>query len=65
MLAHDGATGPELLAVSGHSSLAQVEPYIQEANQARLADAAMAKSAAGRKKKRAKVTKRSHPVTLT
>jgi integrase len=61
-LAHDGATGPELLAVYGHSSLAQVEPYIQEANQARLADAAMAKSAAGRKR-RAKVTKRSHPVT--
>jgi hypothetical protein len=42
-LAHAGATAPELMAVSGHNSLAQVQPYIADAEQARMADAAMAK----------------------
>lgn len=55
-LAHDGCTGPELLAVSGHSSLQQVEPYIQEANQARLADSAMAKSARKSRKTKARTS---------
>lgn len=40
---HAGATGPELMAVSGHASLAQVQPYIADAEQARMAEAAMLK----------------------
>lgn len=42
-LAHDGCTGPELMAVSGHATLAQVQVYIDEAEQERLAEAAMTK----------------------
>jgi integrase len=42
-LADAGCTGPELMAVGGHSSLAQVQKYIEEANQERGADAAMDK----------------------
>jgi integrase len=45
-LAHDGCTGPELMAVSGHATLAQVQVYIDEAEQERLAEAAMAKRSA-------------------
>ena len=41
-LAHSGCTGPELMAVSGHSSLAQVQIYIEEADQQRMAKSAMA-----------------------
>jgi integrase len=43
ILAQHGATGAELMAVSGHSSLAQVQPYIDAVDQERLADAALAK----------------------
>jgi integrase/recombinase XerD len=42
-LAHVGATGVELMAVSGHSSLDQVQEYIDEVDQERAAEAAMAK----------------------
>jgi hypothetical protein len=42
-LAHAGATGVELMAVSGHSSLAQVQEYLDAVEQERAADAAMAK----------------------
>jgi integrase/recombinase XerD len=42
-LAHAGCTGPEIMAVSGHSNLAQVQVYIDEAEQDRMADAAIAK----------------------
>jgi integrase len=42
-LAHAGCTGPELMAVSGHASLAQVQVYIDDAEQERMADAAIAK----------------------
>jgi integrase/recombinase XerD len=42
-LAHAGATGVELMAVSGHSSLDQVQVYIEEVEQERAADAAMTK----------------------
>jgi hypothetical protein len=38
-----GCTGPELMNVSGHSSLAQVQVCIDKASQRRLADAAMDK----------------------
>jgi len=44
-LAHAGATGVELMAVSGHSSLDQVQVYINEVEQERAADAAMTKRA--------------------
>jgi len=42
-LAHEGATGPELMAVSGHSSLKQLQEYLDEVEQERLAEAAMTK----------------------
>ena len=42
-LAYAGCTGPELMNVSGHSNLAQVQVYIDKANQRRLADTAMDK----------------------
>jgi integrase/recombinase XerD len=42
-LAHVGATGVELMSVSGHSSLDQVQVYIDEVEQELAADAAMAK----------------------
>ena len=45
-LAHAGCTGPEIMAVSGHSSLAQVQVYIDEVEQVRMAEAAMEKLAA-------------------
>jgi integrase/recombinase XerD len=44
-LAHAGATGVELMAVSGHSSLDQVQEYLNEVDQERAADAAMTKLA--------------------
>jgi integrase len=42
-LAHAGATGVELTAVSGHSSLDQVQEYLDEVDQERAAEAAMSK----------------------
>jgi len=45
VLAHAGATGIELMAVSGHSSLKQLQEYLDEVDQERAADAAMAKLA--------------------
>jgi integrase/recombinase XerD len=42
-LAHAGCTGPEIMSVSGHSSLAQVEIYIAEVEQERMAEAAIKK----------------------
>ena len=42
-LAHAGCTGPEIMSVSGHSSLAQVQVYIDEVEQGRMADAALEK----------------------
>jgi integrase/recombinase XerD len=42
-LAHAGATGVELMAVSGHSSLDQVQVYLDEVDQERAADAGMKK----------------------
>jgi len=35
-LAHAGCTAPEIMAVSGHSTLAQVQVYIDEAEQDRM-----------------------------
>jgi hypothetical protein len=40
-----GATGVELLAISGHSSLDEVQVYIEEVEQEPAADAAMMKLA--------------------
>jgi integrase len=43
ILAHRGATAVELQAISGHSSLAQLQEYLNEVEQERAADAALAK----------------------
>ncbi|WP_298373852.1 hypothetical protein [uncultured Bradyrhizobium sp.] len=45
MLAHAGCTGVEMMAVSGHSSLDQLQEYLEEVEQERAADAAMSKLA--------------------
>jgi integrase-like protein len=42
-LAHAGATGVELMAVSGHSSLAQVQEYLDAVDRDRAAGSAMTK----------------------
>jgi integrase/recombinase XerD len=42
-LAHAGCTGSEMMHVSGHSSLKQLQEYLDEVDQERQADAAMAK----------------------
>jgi integrase/recombinase XerD len=42
-LAHAGCTGPEIMAISGHSSLAQVQVYIDEAEADVMAEAAITK----------------------
>jgi integrase len=42
-LAHAGCTAPEIMAVSGHSSLAQVQVYIDEVDRDQMADAAITK----------------------
>jgi len=47
-LAHAGATSVESMAVSGHSSIKQVQPYIDEVDQERAAEVAMSKLAGGR-----------------
>jgi integrase/recombinase XerD len=47
-LAHAGCTGPEIMAVSGHATLAQVQIYIDEADQQRMAETAMDKRTASR-----------------
>jgi integrase/recombinase XerD len=44
-LAEAGCTAPEIMAVSGHSTLAQVQIYIEEADRKRMAEAAMQKVA--------------------
>jgi integrase/recombinase XerD len=45
-LAHAGCTGPEIMAVSGYSTLNQVQIYIDEVDQERMAASAMVKLAA-------------------
>jgi integrase/recombinase XerD len=50
-LAHAGATGSEMMNVSGHSSLQQLQEYINEVEQERQADAAFVKLMAARKAK--------------
>lgn len=44
-LAHAGATGVELMAVSGHSSLDQVQEYLDDVDQEQMAEAALKKLA--------------------
>jgi integrase len=44
-LAHAGATASQMQAVSGHSSLKQLQEYLDEVEQEQLADAALAKLA--------------------
>ena len=38
-LAYQGATAMELLAISGHKNLSEVQPYIEAAEQKRLMEA--------------------------
>jgi hypothetical protein len=42
-MAEGGATPRELMAVTGHRSLEEVERYTRAANKRKLADAAMSK----------------------
>jgi integrase len=49
-LAHAGCTAMEIMAVSGHASLSEVQKYIVAVEQDRLAEAAMVKLAAGSKR---------------
>ncbi len=42
-LAERGATAHEIMAITGHKTLEEVERYTRAAQQAKLADAAMAK----------------------
>jgi integrase/recombinase XerD len=46
-LAEDGATAHELMAMSGHLSLSEVQRYTDDADRLRLADRAMAKKRRG------------------
>ena len=46
-LAHAGCTGPEIMAVSGHATLSEVQVYLNAVDQDRLAETAMDKRAAG------------------
>jgi integrase/recombinase XerD len=50
-LAHAGCTGSEMMNVSGHSSLQQLQAYLDEVQQERQADAALAKLRAAREAK--------------
>ena len=43
-LAEAGCTAPEIMAISGHKSLAEVERYIRSAEQAKMADRAIART---------------------
>ena len=45
-LAHAGCTAPEIMAVSGHATLSEVQKYITAVEQDRMAEAAMVKRAA-------------------
>lgn len=46
-MAHGGCSAMEIMAVSGHATLAQVQVYVEAVDQKRMAEAAMAKRAAG------------------
>jgi hypothetical protein len=57
-LAEDGATAHELMAISGHRTLTEVQRYTEAAEKLRLADSAMAK----KNKKIADVTNTAPPL---
>ena len=42
-LAEAGCTGPEIMSISGRTTLKEVERYIKAANQERMAEAEMGK----------------------
>ena len=50
--AHAGCTGVELMALGGHSSLEQVQEYIDEVDQERAAEAVTTKLETARETKR-------------
>jgi hypothetical protein len=47
LLAEDGGTTHELMAISGHRTLSEVQRYTDAADQRRLADRGMAKKRQG------------------
>ena len=49
-IAEAGATAPEIMAVSGHVTLAEAQKYVTAVEQKKMAKAAMAKRRAGSKK---------------
>jgi integrase len=48
-LAHAGCTAPQIMSIGGHSNLTQVQIYIDEVEQERMAEDAMSKLTAARK----------------
>jgi integrase len=46
-LAHSGCSAMEIMAVSGHITLSEAQKYVADADQRRMAEAAIAKRAAG------------------
>jgi integrase/recombinase XerD len=64
-MAHAGCSGSEMMAVSGHSSLAQLQVYLDEVDQEHQAAAAMAKLGASRTKKATSTYKPSEPDSQT
>ena len=52
-MAHAGCTAMEIMQVSGHATLAQVQVYLDAVEQERLAESAMAKRAARSKQAQA------------
>jgi integrase len=56
-LAEAGCTVHEIAAISGHKSLREIERYTKAADQARLAQAAMARTAKAREQSRTKTVK--------
>jgi hypothetical protein len=49
-MAENDCTGPQIMSVSGHKTLAEAQKYIDAVNKKRAAAAAMEKVAAGSKR---------------
>jgi integrase len=60
--AHAGCTGVELMALGGHSSLKQVQEYIDDVDQARAAEAVMTKLSTARGTKQQQAVAKVNPV---
>jgi hypothetical protein len=64
-LAHAGCSGSEMMHVSGHSSLRQLQEYLDEVDQERQADAAMDKLIAAEAKAETQIYKLPTPKLQT